>query len=250
MQPVTPYLWRYQPETGTAAGARQDYGAVINWFNSGPDLYRRIRDVNISRNNVEQTRALARTPLSGNFNRWTAAQLTHPPGTRYRPYFPVDSIKGARERVATQQGQILAGAGYDLHDGRQYRKITRDALPFPHNWQVKDGSRWLNLGGKGANSLTTYPVIADVPPIMRYGRPGQQLQGSGFHRPSPALLTEGARVPRSHGMTVRQFVHEFPPVVFNHPFSEDITYFPKEFNPLFNPSEDYRASSDRTLQYV
>lgn len=281
--PVTPYIWQYQPETGTAAGARQNYGSVINWLSADNRMYHRVQQVNQTRNAIDDIREQTVIPeLAASFNDWNATQLTQPPGTAYRPApGPLAGPTTMADKILTAEGEQLAGSrppplsggaalppsAYSLGDGREYRKLTRDALPFPHNWMVKENGIWTpimdprpnlrtHMQGSGANALSSYPTLLynqpAVPPILAYSRPGQQLQGSGVVAPSGkvlGLLTESSRVPRTEGMTPQQFVNSFPPVVYDDPFSKRLAYFPKEFSPLFDPKSQYLASSLATLQY-
>nr|QTH80077.1 pVIII [Tern adenovirus] len=262
VQPVTPYLWSYQPATGKVAGARQDYGSVINWFSADSRLCDRIKQVNINRNNIDRERAnVNRHDNSLHFNDWESYEILQPHGM---PYIPASkttySAQNQHDFIATSNGEQLSGPSYkDIRggsyaviDGREYRKLTRDNLPFPYNWQVKTGNEWVSLQGTGTNKLSSYPNFkyAELQPIEKYARPGQQLQGSGVPMPHDlSLLFESSRVPRSDSISTLQFMRDFPPVVYEHPFSENLAYFPKEFNPLFVPENDYRRTSNLTLKY-
>ncbi|WGZ76470.1 MAG: pVIII protein [Agile wallaby adenovirus 1] len=256
-QPVTPYIWKYQPETGTAAGARQNYGAVINWLGADPKLYARIQEVNRQRNDLDIFRAaINRHEIASNFNNWPAYQIYQPAGTVYTPPSRLH-ISSVADAVATADGAQLSGGistpisggGYSLGDGRQYRKLTRDLLPFPTNWQVFEDGEWKNISGGSANATSSYPqmIYENQPTIVKYYRPGQQLQGYFPTTPSTHLLTEESRVPRSGGLDPVQFIREFSPVVYKNPFSKPLQYFPKEFNPLFKNS--FIRTNDYTLQY-
>ncbi|UVZ42961.1 pVIII [Siadenovirus carbocapituli] len=66
----------------------------------------------------------------------------------------------------------------------------------------------------------------------------QSLEGSGEpdqvdNLRTLALAAEEARVRANPLLTTQKFVQEFPPVVYEHPFSGDS--FPLEFNPLYSP---------------
>lgn len=251
--PVTPYIWRYQPETGNAAGARQDYGSVINWLGSDPRMYSRVQAINQQRNDIiNQDTTVNRIGFSHNFNNWPSHELYQPMASSYIPATRTDiSPHTVSDFVATAEGVQLAGAGYQLGDGRKYRKLTRDALPFPRNWQVFEDGEWKNITGGSANATSSYPqLVYEVPKILKYSRPGQQLQGSGFRKSNNLhLLSEESRRPRYGGMTPLQFSREFSPVTYNNPFDGSVLKFPKEFNPLFTPANDFRATNDSTLQY-
>lgn len=222
MQPVTPYIWKYQPETGYTAGAHQDYGSVINWLNSNPQMFTRIRDVNLQRNNIDKTRGLVtRNDIHSNINNWSASQLLQRQGS---PYVP---------------------ASLNLEASKQ------DFIDSAHGMQLS-GPKPIDFKGTGSNNLSAYPMVSgNIPPLMLYHRPGQQLQGMGttsaenFH-----LMEEVSRLPRSGGLTPTEFLTEFPPIVYNDPFSKSLLYFPKEFDPLFSPNTDPRLTSNKTLQYV
>lgn len=206
MLPVTPYIWQYQPETGKTAGARQDYGSVINWLSSSPQLYQRIAAVNKERNVLDKQSA------------------------RLRNYTPlVNDLP-------------LSGTGYHLNDGKRYRKLTRDMLPFPHGWQVYEGGVWkpvpVDMAGAG-NALSTYPTVISA---SSYKSPFDHMRGG-------SLSNSAISVAHSNGMTPFEFACRYPPVVYNRPFSEPMYYFPKEFNPLWDPSKDFRGSSAITMKY-
>ncbi|ABA47244.1 pVIII [Snake adenovirus 1] len=274
--PVTPYIWQYQPETGTAAGARQNYGAVINWLSSDNNMYHRVQEVNRQRNKIDDFREqTVRADMAHSFNDWKPQQLSQPASTAYLPApNPIAGPRTIPDVIFTAEGEQLAGASpsllsggaslppssYRLGDGREYRKFTRDAMPFPHNWLVKENGVWVPveerdplLSEEGRNALSSYPTLTYAqPPILRYRRLGQQLQGGGVVAPSSrvvSLLTEQPRMPRTEGMTPYQFSAEFPPVVYDHPFSRNLTLFPKEFSPLFDPKDQVLATSLATLQY-
>lgn len=217
MQPVTPYIWQYQPQTGETAGARQDYGSVVNWFSSSPLMCQRIAAINQQRNVLDKEQA------------------------RLRTYDPVINGKS-----------LLTGTGYSLNDGRQYRKFTRDAMPFPHGWQVFENGVWkpvpVDMVGAG-NALSSYPTVVT---LDSYKHAGVQLQGAGtpkFTVDPAVLLNEPSSRDRTSGMNATQFAGRFPPVVYNDPFSEPPYYFPKEFNPLWDSSKDFRASSAISMKY-
>ncbi|AFV70648.1 pVIII [Bovine adenovirus 6] len=222
MQPVTPYIWKYQPETGYTAGAHQDYGSVINWLQSNPQMFERIREVNLQRNNIDKSQSLlTRGDIHCNINNWSASQVHQRLGT---PYIPA---KHAME--STRQDFIDSARGIQL-----------------------SGPNPMDITGSGSNKLSSYPMITEnISPLMLYHRPGQQLQGSGtnnnqnFH-----LLEEVSRQPRAGGLTPAEFLTEFPPIVYNHPFSKPLLFFPKEFDPLFSPQNDPRITTKQTLQYV
>lgn len=276
--PPTPYIWQYQPETGTAAGARQDYGSVINWLGSDNTMYHRVQQTNRTRNAIDDINEMTVDPTyARSFNNWDASQLNQPPGTRYTALTHNPDRYTTWDREITTEGAQLAGARpgslsggallppseYHLEDGRQYRKLTRDGHPFPINWMVKENGIWspivdrsyqaLPMEGGAANAISSYPTLVPVqPPILSYRRPGQQLQGGGVvssRDKVASLLTESSRVPRNDGMTPYQFMNTFPPVVYDQPFSESLTEFPKEFNPLFEPREQVLASSLYSLKY-
>lgn len=261
--PVTPYKWQFQPETGRAAGARQDYGSVINWFSAQGPLYERIRNVNQARNLKDEMNELRVNPeMAQSFNQWRPEQIAQPLGTPHIPP-PIVGYATVSDLVQTRDGAQLSGpisggalyspSSYQLGDGRQYRKLTRDNHPFPHNWMVLENGKWspIEMDGGFSGILKWFPKIPDFPAIMKYRRPGQQLQGTGvgLNPKSYLLLSEQATVPRSGGMTSNQFMYEFPPVVYNDPFSGSLENFPKEFNPLFDPQTSYLRSNVNTLQY-
>ncbi|QOJ53954.1 pVIII [Barthadenovirus mellis] len=220
MQPVTPYIWKYQPETGSTSGARQDYGSVVNWLSSCNNLFERVYAVNSYRNYLDKKR-----------------------GGAYRS---LAFVKNDSTGALTGAGSI--GSTSPPDDGGVYRKVTRDALPFPHGWQKLDGGvwKWIQgddtsvLVGGAANALSTYPTIVRSPSVD-----ATELAGSGLRIDEVSPHTGFPK-----GMTPLGFAQRFPPVVYTRPFSsKSLRYFPKEFNPLFDPSEDPRGTSAFSLQY-
>lgn len=245
-QPVTPYVWTYQPETGMTAGAQQDYGGVINWLCADPYMCERIRKVNQTRNDMARLEASNRVVPEGEFNAW----LQRPP--IFGP--PSGKLEKRRVRsfidtVATSEGVQLSGAGYKLGDGRRYRKLTRDAHPFPINWQVFENGRWqpVPLNGGSANALSSYPTIRRRRDYMEnYLHPhGLQLQGgmAPTQSNSHELRWEGPSVDLRSGLTPLSFARAFPPLVYENPFSSlNPLEFPKEFSTLYDPERDMRAA--------
>lgn len=225
-QPVTPYIWTYKPETGTAAGARQDYGSVINWLRASPQLCQRIREVNNFRNYIDKTRSHLSDEMTCYFNAWPANVVSQPEGTPYRPApNPVLGQHSIHDFLSTAEGSQIAGGLISSPD----------------------------ISGHGANALSSYPTLKYVnvdSPILSYRHPGQQLQGGSItSKNDNFLLSEESRVPRSGGLSPLQFLQEFPPIVYNNPFSENMLYFPKEFSPLFEPEKDHRRTSLFSLKY-
>lgn len=207
-QPVTPYIWNYQPETGLTSGAQQDYGSVINWLRADPMLCSRIRNVNTARNNY--LRSMKRDVA------YARAGKRQEKAMKAR-----DKLRSQMllDEFYTSEGQQLAG-GYALGDGRQYRKLTRDNLPFPHNWQVFENGRWRPISGGSANALSSYPFVMD-----------EALSGRG----QPVSVS-------GDGLSPLAFARAYPPLVYNAPFSGAVEYFPREFSPLYDPSRAYRPS--------
>ncbi|URN46038.1 pVIII [Bovine adenovirus 7] len=214
-QPVTPYIWRYQPETGYTAGAHQNYSAVINWLQANPQMVARIKQVNLVRNDLDKLQAnITRQDISANVNNWPAKDLYQPLKAPYIPASP-NMATTINDFEATRQGIQLSG-----------------------NQPLK---------GTGSNALSSYP---DIPDILKYSRVGQQLQGYGtFSKDNIHLFYEGSRQPRKGGLSPVQFINEFPPVVYQNPFSGPLRTFPKEFNPLFSPEKDFRPTTNETLKY-
>lgn len=227
MQPVTPYIWQYQPQTGETAGARQDYGAVVNWFSCSPLMCQRIAALNRRRNVIDKERAKWRT---------------------------LDPVLSNSPSIA------LAGKGYALNDGRQYRKLRRDALPFPHGYQVFEDGAWkpvpIDMNGAG-NALSSYPTVVTLQSYERSTDATLQGAGSVVSAANPpnaaahpsVLLNEPPVKDRDTGMSPTQFAGRFPPVVYDRPFSEPQYYFPKEFNPLWEPAKDFRPSTAISMKY-
>lgn len=266
----TPYLWQYQPETGLVAGARQDYGSEINWLGSDLQMFNRVQRLRRLRNQLEEEKGTkaADSSFAAHFNDWT---LEDTKGTPYVSMTHPISKTALSDMINSSEGVQMAGRNtpstlyggglpqYSLGDGRQYRKLTRDAMPFPHNWFVKEEGIWKpvpidpgDFSGGAVNALSSYPNLQYLPPpILRYRRPGQQLQGRGQSLNTPfreeALLTERSRLPVTRGLDPSQFTLSFPPVVYKRPFSSSLSHFPREFSPLYDPNDSFLRSTTAAL---
>lgn len=256
-QPVTPYIWNYQPETGQTSGAQQDYGSVINWLRADPALCSRIRNVNTARNHY--LRSMKRDVTYGQPG-GRRANKRREKLTRMRDNLQTQVLL---DEIYTGEGQQLAG-GYALGDGRTYRKLTRDNLPFPHNWQVLENGRWKLISGKDAQMANGYTLGGESQRrnLTRNNRPlaseGQVFEtrqwrpisgGSANALTSYPFIVDEGLIGRGQvitenpeGLTPLAFARSFPPLVYNTPFSGAAEYFPREFSPLYDPSRVYRPS--------
>lgn len=223
-----------------AAGAQQDYGSVINWLRADPYLCERVKRVNETRNAYANFDDITRDKPLGHFNEWK--QQLPPIHRRRLKNFGAKRLRALADDIATANGEQLAGSGYHLGDGKQYRKLTRDAHPFPINWQVFENGRWIPvpLSGGSANALSTYPTVLQARAFRDILPAGRQLQGGFVLPPTRSeFLTEGPTVDVRRGLSPLAFARAFPPIAYRDPFSSpDPAFFPKQFSPLYDPTRD------------
>lgn len=48
----TPYVWNYQPQAGTAAGASQDYSTRLHWLSAGKSMISKVNTICENRNSI------------------------------------------------------------------------------------------------------------------------------------------------------------------------------------------------------
>lgn len=213
----TPYMWAYQPQSGHAAGAAQDYSTQMNWFSAGPSMINQVYSIRDLRNKILTTQAeITETPRAlMDPPEWPAAivaQHAPPPKTVSLPR------NYALENMMTNSGIQLAG-------GRRLCPATPCA----------DGinNRLLSLGGRGVQ-------LSEDIPSASWIRPDGLFQLGGGSRssfsPTQAFLTlqQASVAPRSGGIGEVQFVREFVPQVYLNPFSGPPDSFPDQFIPNYD----------------
>lgn len=239
---VDPYLFAYVPFNGKPAGAAQNYGARVNWLGANRQLLEQIVNVRQNENNLFAAWRRTYRPLTGTAvgaKGWPANHLLQSHGTPYVPLKdPSTNVTTLSDRLQTNAGEQITGVGLSPpDDGNMYRKLTRDALPFPYNWQIWKNGVWL-------------PVNEPKEPFSGLGSfyfpKNIQISGSEGQRPFftnglMAAATERARVPRSGGLGPTQFCLDFPPLPYAYPFSGgDMRSFPAYFSPLYDPTNPAR----------
>lgn len=209
-----PYMWTYQPQTGHAAGAAQDYSTQMNWLSAGPAMINQVYGIRDLRNKILMTQAkITETPrLIMDPPVWPAALVTQqdpPPTTVALPR------NYALENALTNSGVQLAG-------GRR-----QCATPCPariKDWAIRGTGIQLNEGFPNASYIRADGTF--------------QLGGgsrSSFD-PTQAFLTiqQASTLPRSGGIGSVQFVREFVPEVYLNPFSGPPDTFPDQFIPNYD----------------
>nr|WRQ19822.1 MAG: pVIII protein [unidentified adenovirus] len=200
----TPYVWSYQPQLGSAAGASQDYSTRVNWLAGGLDTYRKIQHLNAIQNAILNKQKLlsetvrpVRNPLI-----WPAANIILDAPT---PSIVKLSRDESAEREITASGAQLTGGSLQLNDH----------LPKKRNKFLPEGTEQLTGGG-----------IEDV-----------------FLPQETTVIFSGASSsPYKGGIGWRQFLNEFVPFAEAYPFLTS-TAFPHDlasnFNTYKNRYDDY-----------
>lgn len=210
----TPYMWAWQPQSGHAAGAAQDYSTRINWLSAGPSMINRVTEIRDLRNQILMTQAeITETPrLIMNPPNWPAAALPQNVGAPLTLALPRNY---ELERVMANSGLQLAGG----------------SRPTPGYM------RGCGLTGKGIQ-------LSDSTPSASVLRADGTFQLGGGSRssfdPTQAYLTlqQSSSQPRSGGLGARQFVSEFVPEVYLNPFSGPPDTFPDQFMPNYDIVSD------------
>ncbi|WET32002.1 protein VIII precursor [Canine adenovirus 2] len=208
----TPYMWSYQPQTGHAAGASQDYSTQMNWFSAGPSMISQVYGIRDLRNKVLITQAeITKTPRTiMDPPIWPDAMLVQeaaPPKTVTLPR------NHTLEQAMTNSGAQLAG-------GRQL---------CPSQIGIKSPV----LAGTGIQ-------LSEDIPSASWIRPDGIFQLGGGSRssfsPTQAFLTlqQASSTPRAGGVGTYQFVREFVPEVYLNPFSGPPDTFPDQFIPNYD----------------
>ncbi|ALE15310.1 pVIII [bottlenose dolphin adenovirus 2] len=208
----TPYMWSYQPQSGHAAGASQDYSSRMNWLSAGPSMISQVNEINRLRNDILLRQALiTQTPRSVQNPRiWPAQHLIQQLPREMTVELPRNT---QLEQRMTDSGIQLAGGGVG-------------DLPL---WTISTD----NINGKGIQLATEFPTASSLRPDGVFQLAGGSRSSFG---PTEALLKlqTSSSLPRSGGVGRRQFVAEFVPQVYFNPFSGPPDSFPDEFISNFN----------------
>lgn len=183
----TPYVWTFQPQSGRAAGASQDYSTQMNWLSAGPGMIQSVNQVRDVRNGILLRQgAVTETPRPiANPSSWPAFALM-------QPNRPLEGVQLPRdepmEKLVSNQGMQIAGGGC-------FEPLYGDGFQMP------DIPRQLGVRSDGIFQLAGGGPAFVTP-----------------HRPYLIFETEQA-VARYGGVGQRQFLQEFPPSVYLYPFS-------------------------------
>lgn len=211
----TPYMWSFQPQSGHAAGASQDYSTRMNWLSAGPSMINQVNEIRDLRNKILVTQAkITETPRAiMNPPVWPADLL---PQERPPPLTVALPRNESAEIAMTNSGAQLAGG--------------RRALPATPMW----------VGIRGADLLGRGITLSEDIPTASVLRPDGIFQLAGGSRssfnPLQAYLTlqQSSTQPRSGGIGSNQFVREFVPDVYLNPFSGPPDTFPDQFIPNYD----------------
>lgn len=200
-------MWSYQPQSGHAAGAAQDYSTQMNWFSAGPSMISQVYAIRDLRNKILTTQAnITETPRTiMDPPIWPSSMIAQeipPPKTVALPR------NYALENAMTNSGVQLAGG--------------RRAKP-----------RLQYISGQGLQ-------LSEDIPSATWLRPDGVFQLGGGSRssfsPTQAYLTlqQASTEPRAGGIGSVQFVREFVPEVYLNPFSGPPDTFPDQFIPNYD----------------
>lgn len=216
----TPYMWSFQPQSGRAAGASQDYSTRMHWLlSAGPSMISRVNGISDLQNQILMRQAaITETPrVQRNPPNWPAQLLPQLGQTPVTLVLPRNEML---ETVLSNHGVQLAGGGRPFR-GYPYAPLTKC---------IKTSG--LNGGAvqTGEDSELSASLL----------RPDGifQLAGGGTSSfdPTNAFLTlQGSSVrPRSGGIGTSQFVSEFVPSIYFNPFSGPPGSFPDSIIPNYD----------------
>ncbi|UKS51820.1 pVIII [Falcon aviadenovirus A] len=225
----TPYVWKYNPNSGIPAGAQQNYGATVNWVLPGglgmaivaeelrartptPETYSRL---------VRQFEALSdQQPFAGPHETAYIASNVIDSGEPKSGLYPVDPS-------GVQRVQLAGGQHPALFGGRTEGKIQLAG-------GLTEGKIQLAGGKYGAYRLTHPPPRWCGASMAGNGLADQAETASESFK--YFLRTEGPSqvvdVPGTYSR--RQFMETFVPAVVPHPFqSNDPGDFPAYYSPIY-----------------
>ncbi|ART33377.1 pVIII [Deer mastadenovirus B] len=200
----TPYIWTFQPQMGTAAGASQDYSTRMNWFSAGPDMINDVNNIRDTQNRILMTQsAMTATPRNLIDPRiWPAHLIKQPVVGTTHVEMPRNEVL---EQHLTSQGAQIAGGGPAL---RSYKSTSAGEgfTSFSASCMRPDGVFQLGGGSRSSfNPLRTDFAFHALPSEARYG-----------------------------GIGSRQFVEEFVPAVYLNPYSGPPDSYPDQFIRHYN----------------
>ncbi|ACJ14523.1 pVIII [Murine adenovirus 3] len=203
MSAPSPYMWTFQPQRGTAAGASQDYSTRLNWLSAGPSLRGKVIEVNQARNSIllNQQEAVPTPRRDINPPSWPASLIFHP---RPKPIAVLPAHPDSFDPNVTLEGAQLAGGAWVRYKSGNEVRYTAP----------------IQLAEEPTSRTPTAYALA------------QELQLAGGATATPPLMGELAgapRVPRSGGIGSWQFTQEFPPTVYLNPYSGAPDTFPHQF---------------------
>lgn len=214
----TPYMWSFQPQSGRAAGASQDYSTRINWMGAGPAMINRVYGIRDQQNGILVTQAaITETPRG----------VMNPPAW---PARLLPQVSTAPTTLALPRNELietaLSNSGAQLAGGGGLRLPPPTLPPIIGPELMTGGAVQLN---ERVERYSHYSPRAD----------GLYQLGGGSRssfNPLQAFLTiqQGSSVPRSGGIGAEQFVREFVPAVYLNPFSGPPDSFPNQFMPNYN----------------
>lgn len=143
----TPYVWNYQPQAGTAAGASQDYSTRLHWLSAGKSMISKVNTICENRNSILLSKGMQQL----------ARLNANPPFTNRSQ--SVTALKLPRYEILEQRmsnsGMQLAGGSLSL------------AEPLCKQPLAPDGS--FQLGG-GAKVFSREPqiMLLENNPVVEY----------------------------------------------------------------------------------
>lgn len=201
MTAPSPYMWSFQPQRGTAAGASQDYSTRLNWLSAGPELRQKVLQVNEARNAIlmKQQETVPTPRAEPNPPFWPASLIFQPRPTAIALHPPHPNTF---DPTVTRHGAQLAGGAW---------------LPYKKEHPVRYQAPIQLAEEEPSGSPNAFALAHEV-----------QLAGGSAHA-SMGSMSGAPRVPRSGGIGSWQFSQEFPPTVYLNPYSGPPSAFPHQF---------------------
>lgn len=208
----TPYMWSFQPQSGHAAGASQDYSTQMHWvLSAGPSMISRVNGISDLRNQILMRQAaITETPrVVRNPPSWPAQLLPQLGQT------PVTLVLPRNEPLET----VLSNRGVQLAGGGRLSRVHPYSAPANC---IKPQDLTGGAVQIGEDSTVSASQLRSDGIFQLAGG------GASSFDPTNAFLTlQGSSVrPRSGGIGTSQFVSEFVPSVYFNPFSGPPGSFP------------------------